>query len=234
MNKMIAVGVLLAAGLAMVGCEKVENAGRKAARKAGSLVGKGSTEFFSGVGEGIKTVSDGSVPDVLTAIATRKSIRKFDPLRAVEGEKVEKILKAAMAAPSAMDRRPWEFVVVKDKQQLQKLGERLPYSRVANGARLAIVVCGSLDNGLPGRGKEYWIHDCSAATENILLAAHGLGLGAVWTGVFPGEERVAIVREILAIPDGYSPLCVIPIGYPAEDPAVKDKWNPAKIHADRW
>lgn len=98
----------------------------------------------------------------------------------------------------------------------------------------SVVVCGSLDNGLPGRGKEYWIHDCSAASMNILLAAHGLGLGAVWTGVFPGEERIAIVREILAIPDGYAPLNVIPIGYPAEDPAVKNKWNPAKIHADRW
>lgn len=234
MNKMVTVGVVLAAALTLVGCEKVENAGRKAARKAGSVVGKGTTEFFSGVGEGIRTVSDGNVSDVLTAIATRKSIRKFDPFRAVEDEKVEKILKAAMCAPSAMDKRPWEFVVVKDKAQLQKLGERLPYSRIANGAQLAIVVCGSLDNGLPSRGKEYWIHDCSAASMNILLAAHGLGLGAVWTGVFPGEERIEAVREILAIPDGYAPLNVIPIGYPAEDPSVKNKWNPAKIHADRW
>ena len=225
---------VLAATLVMSGCEKVENAGRKAARKAGSVVGKGTTEFFSGVGEGIKTVSDGNVPDVLTAIETRKSIRKFDPLRAVEDEKVEKILKAAMCAPSAMDRRPWEFVVVKDKAQLRKLGERLPNSRVGNGAQLAIVVCGSLDNGLPGRGKEYWTHDCSAAAMNILLAAHGLGLGAVWTGVFPGEDRIAAVREILAIPDGYAPLNIIPIGYPAEDPVAKNKWNPAKIHADRW
>ncbi len=178
--------------------------------------------------------AEANVPDVLTAIATRRSIRKFDASRAVEDAKIDQILKAAMAAPSAMDRRPWEFVVVKDKGQLQKLGERLPNSRVGNGAQLAIVVCGSLDNGLPGRGKEYWIHDCSAAAMNILLAAHGLGLGAVWTGVYPGEDRIAAVREILAIPDGYAPLNVIPIGYPAEDPAVKNKWNPAKIHADRW
>lgn len=234
MRKMVAFGAALALTLAMAGCDKLENAGRKAARKTGSVVGKGATEFFSGVGEGVKTVADGNVPDVLTAIATRRSIRKFDPLRAVEDEKVEKILRSAMAAPSAMDKRPWEFVVVKDKAQLQKLGERLPYSRVANGASLAIVVCGSLDNGLAGRSKEYWIHDCSAATMNMLLAAHGLGLGAVWTGVFPGEERIAAVREILSIPDGYAPLCVIPIGYAAESPAVKDKWNPAKIHVDRW
>ena len=234
MSKLVTVGVLLAVALAMAGCDKVENAGRKAARKAGSVVGKGTTEFFSGVGDGIKTVSDGNVPDVLTAIATRRSIRRFDPLRAVEDEKVEKILKAAMCAPSAMDKRPWEFVVVKDKAQLQKLGERLPNSRVANGAQLAIVVCGSLDNGLPGRCKEYWIHDCSAASMNILLAAHALGLGAVWTGVYPGEDRVAAVREILSIPDGFMPLNVIPLGYAAENPSPKDKWNSAKIHIDRW
>ena len=234
MSKLVTVGVLLAVALAMAGCDKVENAGRKAARKAGSVVGKGTTEFFSGVGDGIKTVSDGNVSDVLTAIATRRSIRRFDPLRAVEDEKVEKILKAAMCAPSAMDKRPWEFVVVKDKAQLQKLGERLPNSRVANGAQLAIVVCGSLDNGLPGRSKEYWIHDCSAASMNILLAAHGLGLGAVWTGVYPGEDRVAAVREILSIPDGFMPLNVIPLGYAAENPSLKDKWNSAKIHIDRW
>ena len=179
-------------------------------------------------------VTDANVPDVLTTIATRKSVRKFDASRAVEDGKVEKILKAAMCAPSAMDKRPWEFVVVKDKAQLRKLGERLPYSRVGNGAQLAIVVCGSEDNGLPGRGREYWIHDCSAASMNILLAAHGLGLGAVWTGVYPGEDRVAAVREILAIPEGFMPLNVIPIGYPAENPPVKDKWNPVKIHNDRW
>ena len=148
MNKILTVVVL--AALLGVGCEKAEDAGRAVARK---------------------TVTDGTVPDVLTAIATRKSIRKFDPLRAVEDEKVEKILKAAMCAPSAMDRRPWEFVVVKDKAQLEKLGERLPNSHCGSGAQVAIVICGSLDNGLPGRGREYWIHDCSAATMNILLAA---------------------------------------------------------------
>lgn len=123
---------------------------------------------------------------------------------------------------------------MKDAALLKQLGERLPYSRVGNGAQVAVVICGNLDNGLPGRGKEYWIHDCSAATENLLLAAHGLGLGAVWTGVYPGEDRVATVSEILSIPASHVPLCVVPLGYPAEDPPAKDKWNPAKIHRDRW
>ena len=173
-------------------------------------------------------------PGLFETITARTSIRKFDPSKSVSDADIEKLLKAGMCAPSAMDRRPWEFVVVRDKAKLAALGSRLPYSRCENGAQAAIIVCGNLDNGLPGRGKEYWIHDCSAATMNILLAAKGLGLGAVWTGVYPGEDRVAVVREVLAIPEGYAPLNVIPIGYPAENPTPKDKWNPAKVHTDRW
>ena len=171
---------VLVAGLAVAisGCDKAEDMGRKVARKSGDLVGKGATEFFSGVGEGVDALKVKG-PDVLTAISTRKSIRKFDASKPVEDEKVEKMLRAAMCAPTAMDKRPWEFIVVKDPAKLAALAERLPYSRVGNGAKLAIIVCGSLDNGLPGRGKEYWIHDCSAATMNLLLAAHAQGLGAV-------------------------------------------------------
>ena len=176
----------------------------------------------------------GGEPGLFETIRTRTSVRKFDPSRPVSDADVEKILRAGMCAPSAMDRRPWEFVVVRDRAKLDALARRLPYSRVGNGAQLAIVVCGTTDNGLPGRSKEYWIHDCSAASMNILLAAKGLGLGAVWTGVYPGEERIAAVRETLGIPDGYLPLNVIPLGYPAEDPTPKDKWNPAKVHRDQW
>ena len=173
-------------------------------------------------------------PGLFETIAARASIRKFDPSKPVSDADIEKLLRAGMCAPSAMDRRPWEFIVVRDKAKLAALGSRLPYSRCGNGAQAAIVVCGNLDNGLPGRGKEYWIHDCSAATMNILLVAKGLGLGAVWTGVYPGEERVAVVREVLSIPEGYAPLNVIPLGYPAENPSPKDKWNPAKVHHDKW
>lgn len=176
----------------------------------------------------------GGEPGLFEAIRTRTSIRKFDPTRPVSDADVGKILRAGMCAPSAMDRRPWEFVVVRDRAKLDALARRLPYSRVGNGASVALVVCGTTDNGLPGRSKEYWIQDCSAATMNILLAARGLGLGAVWTGVYPGEERIAAVKETLGIPDGFLPLNVIPLGYPAESPAPKDKWNESKIHHDRW
>ena len=173
-------------------------------------------------------------PGVFATIRERTSIRKFDPTVPVSDESIEKILRAAMCAPSAMNKQPWEFVVVRDSAQLKAIGDALPYSRVGNGAQAAIVVCGNEDNGLPGRGKEYWIHDCSAASMNILLAAKALGLGAVWTGVYPGEDRIAAVRGILAIPDGFMPLNVIPLGAPAENPEPKDKWTPAKIHTDRW
>ena len=173
-------------------------------------------------------------PLLFKTIQTRGSCRQFDPERPVDEATVEKLLRAAMCAPTAMDRRPWEFVVVRDKEKLRAIAEKIPNSRVGNGAQVAIVVCGSLDNGLPGRGKEYWIHDCSAASMNLLLAAHGLGLGAVWTGCFPSEERVAAVREILSIPATHMPLNVIPVGYPREKVVAKDKWNPAKVHNDRW
>ena len=173
-------------------------------------------------------------PGVFATIRGRTSIRKFDPSVPVSDAAVEKILRAGMCAPSAMNKQPWEFVVVRNPAQLKALGESLPYSRVGDGAQAAIVVCGNEDNGLPGRGKEFWIHDCSAASMNILLAAKALGLGAVWTGVYPGDDRVAKVREILSIPAGFMPLNIIPLGAPAENPPPKDKWNSAKIHHDRW
>ena len=183
---------------------------------------------------GVGTLAAKGEPGLFETIKARTSVRKFDPSKPVTDADVEKILRAAMCAPSAMNRQPWEFVVVRDTAQLAELARLNPNSRIGNGAPVAICVCGKLDNGLNGRGKEYWIHDCSAATMNILLAAKALGLGAVWTGVYPIEERVAAVRGTLKIPEGYAPLNLIPIGYPAENPPPKDKWTPAKVHHDRW
>lgn len=173
-------------------------------------------------------------PGVFETIRTRTSIRKFDPSVPVSEETVEKILRAGMCAPSALNKQPWEFVVVREPELLKAIGEAMPFSRVGNGAQAAIVVCGNLDNGIPGRGKEFWIHDCSAASMNILLAAKALGLGAVWTGVFPDVERAEVVRKLLAIPEGYMPLNIIPLGAPAENPEPKNKWNPVKVHSNRW
>ena len=173
-------------------------------------------------------------PSVFDAIATRTSIRMFDKTRPVGEELIEKMLRAAMAAPTAVNKQPWEFVVVTDKATLSALSKVHPHARIENGAPLVIAVCGATDNGLEGRAKEYWVQDCSAATENLLLAAHALGLGAVWCGVYPMEERIAPISEILSLPQGYMPLNLVTIGYPAQHPAPKDKWKPEKIHRERW
>ncbi len=212
----------------MAGCDKLEKTGRSATRKAGEIVGKGSAEFFSGVGEGIEDVTNNKRPDVLTAISERRSVRKFDATKPVDDATVIKLLKSAMCAPTAQDKRPWEFVVVRDSDKLARIAEKLPYSRVGNGAQLAIVICG--DTAVSG----LWAEDCSAASMNLLLAAHGLGLGAVWTDARHGDDRISALREILGIPDRVIPLNVIPIGYPGEEGKPKDKWNPTKIHYDQW
>lgn len=173
-------------------------------------------------------------PSVFKAIATRTSVRAFDAQRAIGDDQIEVMLRAAMAAPTAVNKQPWEFVVVTDREKLEALSRVHPHARIENGARLVIAVCGATDNGLEGRAKEYWIQDCSAATENLLLAAHGLGLGAVWCGVYPMEERIAPICEILSIPPGYLPLNLVTIGYPKGRNAPKDKWNAAKIHENGW
>lgn len=172
---------------------------------------------------------------VLDNIAARTSVRAYTS-EPVPDEMVETLLRAAMAAPSAMNRQPWEFVVVNDRAVLDTLAGQLRYAKMLVQAPLAIVVCAETmithrdgsqsENGL-------WEHDASAATQNILLAAKALGLGAVWTAA-SDPERSAVVKEALNIPGTIMPLCVIPIGFPAEDPEPKDKWKPEKIHYNKW
>lgn len=165
---------------------------------------------------------------MLETIMTRTSIRQYTD-QPVEKEKIEAMLRAGMAAPSAVNRQPWHFVVVTDKEKLTGLASANPNAGMAAKAPLAIVVCGNLNKALEGGARAFWIQDCSAATENILLAAHALGLGAVWTGTYPNEERVAAVTDILKLPQTLVPLCTIVIGYPAESPKPKDKWKPENV-----
>lgn len=168
----------------------------------------------------------------LDVIMSRTSIRSYED-RAVGEETVEQLLRAAMAAPSASNRQPWAFVVVDDRELLRQMAEKLPYAKMAAEAPLAIVVCGDLSKGREP-SDAWWVQDASAATENLLLAAHALGLGAVWTGLYPKSERVQIVREILELPGHIVPLCLVPVGYPAETPAPKEKWNPGNVRHNRW
>jgi len=165
---------------------------------------------------------------ILNCIMTRTSIRAYQD-KTVEKEKIEKILKAGMAAPSAMNKQPWAFVVVTNKELLTKIGMNLRNAGMTAKAPMAIVVCGDTKKMISGGGKDFWIDDCSAATENILLAAHALGLGAVWTGLYPDVERCNKLVEILGLSDNLVPLNVIPMGYPAQNPAPKDKWKVENI-----
>ncbi|MDR1414895.1 MAG: nitroreductase family protein [Odoribacteraceae bacterium] len=173
------------------------------------------------------TVDYGAPKGALEVIAARRSVRKYLE-KPVENEKVLAMLRAGMAAPSGKDLRPWEFVMVTESVVLQAMAAGLPYAKMLAGAPLAIVVCGDTARSA------YWYLDCSAAAQNVLLAAEAQGLGAVWTAAYPYDDRVAVVREALHLPENVVPLCVIPVGYPATNAAPKDKFNFAKVHHERY
>ncbi len=162
---------------------------------------------------------------VINNIMTRTSVRSYTS-QPVEAEKIETLLRAGMAAPSGSNKQPWEFVVITDAEMLAKLPSVAGGMRMAAGAPLAIAVLG--DERISGS----WILDGSAVTENILLAAHAMGLGAVWCGVYPdnGSGRVEKMKELLKLPEGVNALNAIIIGYPDSEPQIKDKWKPEKIH----
>ena len=168
---------------------------------------------------------------VINNIMTRTSIRQFTN-QPIPKDTLDLLVKAGMAAPSAVDKRPWAFIVINDRATLDSLNAIKPYFNLKT-ATAAIVVCGDL-NKTEEQVKEYWVQDCSAVTENILLAAHAYGLGAVWCGVYPGEEIVAGVKRILSIPENVIPLNVITLGHPDENPQPKDKFNKDDIHYEKW
>ncbi|HOT97654.1 MAG TPA: nitroreductase family protein [bacterium] len=170
--------------------------------------------------------------DALEMLFNRKSVRHFTGA-AVSREALETLLRAGMAAPSAVNKQPWAFIAVTRRDILDRLAEGLPYAKMLDKAGAAIVVCGLEEKANAGM-REYVIIDCSAATENILLAAEALGLGAVWTAAYPRPEREAWVRTVLGLPENVVPLCVIPVGHPTGEDRPKDKFNPANIHWERW
>lgn len=166
----------------------------------------------------------------MEVIFRRRSIRRFSEDN-VSDEVVEKLLRAAMAAPSAGNQQPWEFIVVRDKSTFEKVMEFHPYSTPLKEANVAIVVCGDTTRE---RFAGYWVQDCSAATQNILLEAEHLGLGAVWLGVHPREERVNGLKDLLELPQSIIPLCIVAIGYPLEQRGKVDRFDEAKIHYEKW
>jgi nitroreductase len=170
--------------------------------------------------------------DTLTDIHERASVRAYTP-QAVAPEQTEALLRAAMAAPSSKNKQPWHFIVVSEPATRQALAATLPYAAMLSGAPLAVVVCGDTEVHT-GEAAISWVMDCAAATENLLLAAQALGLGAVWTGVYPYPERVAGVGRALDIPAHIVPLNIVAVGYPEKPGRPKDKWNPAKVHYEKF
>jgi nitroreductase len=168
--------------------------------------------------------------DVLEAILTRRSIRQFEN-RPVPEDLVEKLLRAAMSAPSARNSQPWQFVVLTDRQLLRQASTVNPYARMAATAPLAILVCA--DTRLE-KSPGYWPLDCAAAVQNMLLAAHGLGLGAVWTGVWPREARMDGFRRLFNLPESVIAHSMVVVGYPAEQPSPEDRYQPERVYRNGW
>ena len=179
--------------------------------------------------------ADGAAPwppfESLTAVEQtiwrRRSIRRFTE-ELVSPELVERLLMAGMAAPSASNRRPWEFVVIDDVELLDKLQHRLVLGRYR--PPLAIVVCGNLKRAYPPPGRDFWMQDCSAAAQNILLAATGLGLGSVWIGIHPVGLFVRAVSQLLGLPRGIVPLGALYIGHPAETRPPRTQHDATRVH----
>lgn len=163
-------------------------------------------------------------------VLTRRSIRRYTT-EPVTDEHVERLLRAAMAAPSAGDQRPWQFVVVRDGALLAAVTKVHPFAKMLLEAPLAIVVCG--DTRLE-KWPQFWEQDCAAATENLLVEAETLGLGAVWLGVHPLVERVEGLRRLLAAPDHVVPFAVVPVGHPAQRKPPAERFDPARVHHERW
>ena len=165
---------------------------------------------------------------VLENIKNRKSVREYIPNKAVSEENVDALLKAGMAAPSGMNKQPWEILVINERAILDKLAEGLPYGKMLAHAPMAIIVCGDTTKS------SYWYLDCSLVSQNILLAAEALDLGALWTAAYPYEDRISVIKNVINLPEHIVPLNVIPVGHPQGEYKPKDKWDETKVLKNKW
>ena len=168
--------------------------------------------------------------NVFEAIKTRRSIRKFTDEPVSEAQ-IETILRAAMAAPSAGNQQPWHFIVMDDKKVLEKVSTLSPYVKFAAKSPLSIMVVGDRElEKFPGN----WMLDCSAAIQNLLLAAHAEGLGCCWCGLWPEEDRVVAARELIGAPASAVPLAVLVLGHPSQNLPVQDRFDASRVHKNLW
>ncbi len=168
--------------------------------------------------------------DAITCIHTRRSIRKFEK-RAVGEELIRQVLEAGMTAPSAGNQQPWQFLVITDRALLAQIPGVHPYASMAPEAAFSVLVCGDLSlEKLRG----FWVQDCSAAIQNMLLAAHALGLGGVWTGIYPDEDRVGGFRRLFNLPEHVVPLALLPFGHPAQKSERVERFRQERIHTNKW
>lgn len=174
--------------------------------------------------------------DFMDVVMTRRSVRRFDPGKKPAAGDAVRLLKCAMSAPSAHNRRPWEFLAVSEPEMLVKITRIHPYCKFLPDAGLGIVVCADLDKQhRASDGAGYWMLDCAAAAENILLAARNFGLGACWCGIYPDKERMAAFSKLLSLPENVAPFCLIAVGNPlSEQGEAKGRFEPEKIHCERW
>ncbi len=168
--------------------------------------------------------------DAVDAIMPRRSVRDFSD-EAVTDAELETVLRAAMAAPSASNERPWHFVVVREEAARRRLARATPFSGPIARAPVALVVCA---DRLALRHKGFWVIDCAAAIENALLAAHSIGLGGVWIGVHPSRILVASVRAAIRMPRHVVPHSLVALGHPSRVPPPVDRFDPARVHSDAW
>ncbi|MCK9175886.1 MAG: nitroreductase family protein [Desulforhopalus sp.] len=171
--------------------------------------------------------------ETIDTILDRKSVRKFTETP-ISKQQLTTLARAAMAAPSAVNRQPWEIIIVTEQALLKKLGAALAHAKMTAGAAAAFVICGNMERTGEGAERELWVQDCCAASENLLIAVTSMGLGAVWTAAFPFEDRMASVRQILGLPEGIVPLNVIPMGYAAAEVQGHDKFDGTRLHWEGW
>ena len=188
--------------------------------------------LFTACGSDKKQSLADNAPDkkavVIDNILSRKSVREFISDKPVNQEDIDILMKVGMAGPSGKDQRPWELLVINDRQILDKLAEELPYAKMLADAPMAIIMCGDTVKS------DYWYLDSSLGSQNILLAAEAMGLGATWTAAYPYRDRIEAVKSVIDMPSHILPLNVIPVGYPKGEQKAKDKFDAAKVHLNKW